>query len=600
MRFWDRDVPRWFCWVLGLALAAAFAVYGPQLNHPLLKFDDSFLITRNAAVQHLNLKTLFHVFTTYDPELYIPLTFLSYQVQVALFGMQPWAFHAVNLLLHMGSTVLVALLVLRLTRRPAAAIVAALVFCLHPLQVEAVLWASARKDVLSTLLSLSTILLYLRYRDDESRRGLLIACAITFVLALLAKVHAVVVPALLLVIDGFEGRKPHRKSAEIIGGFFALAGLFLLIAVLGKIRLLGETNFGTDVLLLCKSALFYLQAFFWPAHLSLLYSQSTPVMLASLEFLVPVLFVLGLATVALLARRKHPILALGVVWYLVALVPSVASFAKNGFLFFASDRYAYVAIIGVAIVVGWIFDLLLDRLSVQKLVLPLTVALVLLLGWGTVRQVHAWTDEETLFQTVVDRYPGTAMAWNNLAVEKMLKGQTDQAVALFGKAIELSPDYTVPYRNIANIAFDSGDPAAATQGYARVMEILRAKHAWTGEDVETASSYALLLESSGRPVDAFAILQETLQHAPQFGEAHYNVGIKLQQQGKMAEAVLELAQSVRLSPQHTDAWYHYAAVLAELGRLPEAMEALREVLWLDPESEKAREHYENMRKMVEG
>ena len=584
--------------LLGMTAIAALllAIYAPRISHPLLHFDDGILITQNAAVLEMTPRTVAYVFSTYDPELYIPLTFLSYQIEIATFGVEPWVFHATNLLLHFLSAVFVLLIIQRLTRSTFAAIAGALLFAVHPLQVEAVLWAAARKDVLSGCLSLASVLLFLRWRDDTDRRSTYVAAVVVFLLALLAKVHAVIVPGLLLIIDLVGGRARERRIVRDYAPFALLGALFVGIAVYGKMRVLGEGDFLTNILLLLKSAAFYLQKFFWPTDLAVLYPQVLP--LTTMEWLVPAAIVVALLLCAWFARRTWPVVTVGILWYLVALVPSIASFSKNGFLFFASDRYAYVALAGVVLIIGWALGRLAE-MPRGKWIATIAVMIVAIASVLQTRaQARTWRTEEALFQNVVDRYPSAALAWNNLGAEQMLSGRKKEALASFQKAIDHAPAYTVPYRNIAHIAFEAGDIAGAVQQYEAAAEVLRSKERWTSDDVSTFASFSELLENAGKAGDAFAILEEARERAPQFGDAHYNVGVKLQEQGRSAEALLAFQEAVRLSPKSSDAWYRLAAVAAELGRLSEALEALDNVLWLDPGNVKAREHRDAIRGML--
>lgn len=577
-------------------LLAAVVAYGPRLGHPLLEFDDTVLITRNAVVQELTPRTVVYAFTSYDPELYIPLTLLSYQIETAIFGVEPAVYHATNLLLHLLASLCIGLLILRLTKMPLAAVAGTALFALHPLNAEAVLWASARKDVLSSFLSLAGMLAFLRWRDSEQKKTY-VAAVILFLLALLAKVHAVVVFPLLVLIDLYEGRMDRREMTKTYLPHAVLAAAFVIIAVVGKARVLGDAGMDTNLLLLIKSAAFYVWGFVWPFSFSILYPQAQP--LSVMDIVPGAVVTLLLLAVAVSIRKRWPLITLGIAWYLIALVPSVASFTKNGFLFFASDRYAYLALGGVVLIAGWLLGLLAEQPRRLKPVAAAVVLLSAVLTWRTSVQAGIWRTEETLFQNAVDLYPSAALGWNNLAAQKMLAEDKTGAVAAFEKAIAEAPSYTVPYRNLAHLAFTAGDLAEAERRYAQAADVLRAKKVWTSDDVSTFASYSLLLENLGKTDDAFALLVEAAQRAPQFGEAHYNVGIKLQQQRKLPEAMIALQKAVDLSPNSADAWYHYAAVAAEIGRLPEALEALDTVLWLDPANENAVRHREAIRQMMQ-
>ena len=321
------------------------AAFGPWIDNAFVALDDNYLIYANPAVQHITLGSVAHVFSTYDPQLYIPLTFLSWQINAAVFGINATAFHLVNLLLHCGNVVLVLLLLRRLGGNLFVAGVTAALFAIHPLQTEAVLWAAGRKDVLSGFFALLSMLLYLRYRDDERGRTLFWS-VLCFALALLSKVSVVLLPGIFLLVDWLSDGRMRRR--QILGKmpYGILSALFLAVAVVGKSRLLAQSGGIVNILLPFRSTLFYLEKVFAPTGLSVIYPyRPSGSLLADFGAPVIVATLLGIVTLFLIVKRRRS-WALAAGMFFLFLAPSYSTYFKNGFLYFASDRYVYLALIG--------------------------------------------------------------------------------------------------------------------------------------------------------------------------------------------------------------------------------------------------------------
>jgi 4-amino-4-deoxy-L-arabinose transferase-like glycosyltransferase len=204
------------------------------LTNGFVVWDDALLVTKNPIAHGLTWANIKAAFTTYDPELYIPLTLLSFQINYSLHELLPFGYHLVNLLLHFGSVLMIAWVMFGMTKNRVAAIVTALLFAVHPINVEAVAWVSGRKDVLAAFFFLLSIGAFLK-KDDSDRSWLWYAISIaSFVLGLLAKVSVVTLPVALLLIDWYRQKPLSKKTWMELIPFFALSIVFVIIASLGK------------------------------------------------------------------------------------------------------------------------------------------------------------------------------------------------------------------------------------------------------------------------------------------------------------------------------------------------------------------------------
>ncbi len=589
-----QKVPLWL--LLLFPPVAALLLYAePALVHEFVTLDDGLLITKNPAVMAMTPQTLWYVFTHYDPELYIPLTFLSYQVDHLLWGLNPVGFHLSNLLLHAGSAAALAYLTLRLTGSRLMAIVVSLLFALHPLNTEAVLWAAARKDLLSTFLGLLSCITFLRYRESAEKKWYRLTVMV-FVLALLAKVSVVILPLLFFLYDRVTGRRSGAREYAPLG---ALMALFVTIALIGKTAVLQSSGPATTMLLAMKSALFYFQSTVWPQGLTVIYPQATPVTFTGTEFLLPLIVVLGTLAAAAVLWKKKPAAAALILLYFIALAPNSTNFLKNGMLFFASDRYAYIAAIAVFSAVAWIIAFLDRRGSAMVSAVSGGVAVLILLILCLVSTVQAgtWRDSEALYRRVLAVYPQSALAWNNLGDVLMKAGRKEEAMSAFDSAVAADSGLIAAHLNRGDAYRVMGRLPEAEAELRIAVDLAENK---TIGNLEELGAYYFLgraLDEAGKTDEALAMFARAVERLPQAAEPHYNLGIMLQKHGRTEEALLEFLRTVKLEPLYIAGWYHAAGILAEQGKLEEAEIALERVVELDPGYEKAMEHLKGIRAM---
>jgi 4-amino-4-deoxy-L-arabinose transferase-like glycosyltransferase len=229
--------------------------YVPSLGNDFQAHDDTLLITENPTAQGLSIKNIRAAFSTFDPELYIPMTLITHQIEYSLFGLNPFFFHFTNLLLHIGSSILVTLIAYRLSKDRSRypeifAIGTGVLFALHPLNTEAVAWAAARKDILSGFFFFASLWAYLKV---DSHKKWYVLSILLFALGLLSKISIVVLPVALLLIEDVRGRR--AGSLKRTAPFFGLSLIFGIVAMLGKQhQIIKLTNLcGRAALILCTT-----------------------------------------------------------------------------------------------------------------------------------------------------------------------------------------------------------------------------------------------------------------------------------------------------------------------------------------------------------
>lgn len=604
-----------------IVIAGFFAlsalVYGRAvLQSEFVRWDDGMLVYENPAIREISPSTVKYIFSTYDPELYIPLTFLSYQIDYQLGGIQPFQYHLTSFIFHTLNALLVAWFVMLFFKRgkkdssicgPKARAVllggfCGLVFLLHPLHTEAIMWVSGRKDLLSLFFALLTLITWMRWREEPTRRRFILAI-ILFALALLSKVMAITLPVILVLMDWREGRigwpfgmgardgRDGRGTASPLRGwvrklmdgkipFFVLSIVFGLIGLGGKTGVVASSTTWAKILMAGKSSLFYLRKIVWPDYFSLLYPYHQTVQVTSPDFYVPIIVWAVLLLLIFLSLRKTRDIAFGMAFYLVTVAPTFLNFTKGGDLdvYFASDRYAYLPSIGVFIAIVSAVSLIIGtggtgdrddrpygdgarRGSYAMGVIA--CAIIVFLGIRSYQQSFVWQNTFTLFRNVLVYYPETHVAHNNIGNVYRLEGKLPEAIAEYEKAlaIRVHPK-TLSNLGAAQRKLGQYDKAIATYQQALTLDA-NSKEAHLGLGIVYAELHKL--------PQAEAEYRRATEIDPRYEEAFTNLGVVLYAQGKADEAVTAYRQALAINPFFTNAHYNLAIALTQLVQIDEAI-----------------------------
>jgi len=543
---------------LGITLLLG-VIYGRAvLQNDFVTWDDGLLITENPIIQEFSIRSVHRAFTSYDPELYIPLTFLSYQLDHLLWGLNPVGFHLTNLILHTLNAVLVFVLMVLLLRsgfdyaqpdthtmtRSWIPLFVALLFAVHPLNVEAVAWAAARKDLLSGFFFLLSVCGYLKWVESVTLRKIFshhdkwyFFSILSFLLGLLAKVSIAPLPLVILLIDWFLTRRCRVRVLRSLFPYFLLSIVFGVIALGGKH---GNTElFSEKILIGAKAAVFSLGKLMWPTDFSVLYPYTRPITWSNPDLLLPLILVFILSALAFLFRKKFPIVAYGWAFFLLMLLPSFTNFAKGHDqlrdVYFASDRYAYLPSIGIFLLIGS----LLCRKGI--------FAILFLLSFLSYRQSHVWHNTETLFRNVTRHYPDSHIAWNNLGSIAFEHGDVKTALEDYDRSLAIRPN-AAAFFNLGQIALQKGLIQKAMELYRRAI--------------------------LSRPNDR---------------DAHLNLGVLLLQEREFIEATEAFQKAITIDDTFALAYFNLGLAREALGNKDGARQAYTRALELDPYDQEARE-----------
>ncbi|HET6454842.1 MAG TPA: tetratricopeptide repeat protein [Armatimonadota bacterium] len=590
---------------VGLLLVTAAAYHG-ALQGEFISYDDDKYVSDNHSLKaDLPFAGIKYAFTTFDLANWHPLTWLSYMVDKGLYGLNPMGFHLTNLLFHLANTVLLLVVLRRMTARPGSpqagslwksAFVAGL-FALHPLHVESVAWIAERKDVLSTFFWLTTMWAYVSYAEKPgvSRYALVMAL---FALGLMSKPMLVTLPLVLLLLDYWPlGRLRFGKTKKQEKGLQALIvekiPLFALSACSSVVTCMAQ-NQGMAMSTLTRvpmahrlsnalvSYVSYLLKTVWPAKLAVFYPLVKPPAWQALG----ATFILILLSY-LVFRAKRPYLAVGWLWFVGTMMP-VIGLVQVGAQSMA-DRYSYVPLIGIFIILAWGIPEVLGKrpiaLSAGAGVIVLALAIL------TQNQVRHWRNDVTLFSHALKVTKNNYVAYSSLGTALARQGKYQPAVDLLTKAIELRSDMPVYYLSLGNAYFALHKYDEAIDAYSRElsvdpnmedarknMEITLARQRSSRQPgVQPPSKEAVEHYEKGgvlydqRNIDA--AIQEfraAIRICPKFAEAHSNLGLALKQQDKTDEAIAEYNKAISLRPDLAEAHNNLAVALYFKGEYAQA------------------------------
>ncbi len=440
--------------IVCLVLAVAtLLVYGGVFNHQFVNIDDPVYVDRNPHVQSgLTPQSIKWAFTTTRAEFWHPLTWLSYMLDTQIFGVQPAGYLLTNLLLHIFNTILVYLIFIRMTGNPWQSAIVSALFGLHPLHLESVAWVAERKDVLSALFWMLTTYAYIGYVKRPGWPRYVAVC-LGLILGLMAKPMLVTLPCVLLLLDYWPlGRFDPAKSpaARLPSALrlirekiplFIIAAVFSLIAfqiqkAAGGIDPSDQYPLAGRITNAVWSYAAYMFKAIWPRNLAVFYPFPEHV---------PVLEVAGAACLlALLTAlafkwaRRCPFFIVGWLWYVGTLVP-VIGLVKIGD-FALADRYMYIPIIGLSIIIAWGLPEILAGLPRKRAVMA-TAAIAALAGLtlATYWQVRVWTNSFSLFTHALQVTEKNYYAHYGLGQAWAGQGQWDKAASHFLKAVEFNP-----------------------------------------------------------------------------------------------------------------------------------------------------------------
>ena len=558
-----------------LAAFMAFVVFMPALDGEFVRWDDFSNLSANQSFRGLGPEQLRWMWTTFHMGHYIPLSWMTLGADYLVWGMDPRGYHLTNLVLHSVNAVLLYHLTRRLilraqpqrfaTETPVvlAALFAALLFAVHPLRVESVAWITERRDGLSLLFMLATILAYLRFVEGAARRRAHYVLAVAlFACALLSKAIAMVTPGLLLVINmyplrrlggmqGFTGAEPRRVYRELVP-FALLAGA---TAALSVVALSAGRQYVIDDKLAASvySYAFYLWKTLLPVGLAPLYERPVDLDATAPRMLASYFAAIAVLVATWRARRRHPTVAACVAAFTIALLP-LLGFVQNGPQI-AADRYTHHAAPALAILAGCAF-LVVPR---PTRLIPVGLLVVATLSALTWQQSHVWRNSESVWQRVLAVDSTSAFAHNNLGELRASRGRRSQAIAHYERAIMYRPGYADPHANLGLELTARGETVRAIEHLRRALEL-------QPDHMAALLNLGNVLLAEGDFASAVECYRRAATLMPEHAGAEFNWGVALARQGDYAASIPHFRRAIELDPKDTDARAYLVRAQQHLGQ----------------------------------
>ena len=567
--------------VLGLVTLVTFArVFGASF----VEYDDDVHVYQNPFFAPISFAQIGELWQHAYKGLYIPLAYTIWGALVPFahastattdslgrsITLSPGLFHLANVAFHLANAVLVYILALRLTRRPTPALVAALVFAVHPLQVESVAWISELRGLTSGCFGLSALNVFVFSRDLAAReprrsRVLLAASALLLVAAVLCKPVAVVLPLAALVLDRVALRTEWRGALFTAGA----GALFVLpfVWITRSVQLVHEqgTSAWWQRPFVAGDALaFYGYKLIWPFELGVEYGRSPHAALATGWAYLLWLFPVALLVLARRHRAAHANAWLGALLFVACLLPT------SGLIPFAfqahstvADRYAYLPMLGIGLVAA---DLVAPVRSVTAA--RAVLAVVAVLAVRSFDQSGYWTDNVTFLEHTLDVNPDVAFAQNNLGNIAFKEQRLDLAIAHYEKALALEPDHALAQNNLGLALVREGREDEAEPHLKQAVAL-------DPHYYKAYESLGALYLRRQQFADAIIALKAALAIRPSEAKALNDLGIAYAQSDKPAESLDCFQRAVALEPDNPQYRKNLGIALAQAGRAEEAAKYLR-------------------------
>lgn len=476
------------------------AVYVQVLGFEFIDLDDDQYILNNPHIRDgLTWEGIRWAFTAdltaQSPyvDYWQPLTLVSRMLDIEFFGFNPAGHHWTSLMIFTLNSVLLFLVLQRMTANPWPSAFVAAIFAIHPLRVESVAWVAERKDVLSAFFWVLTMWAYLRYaRRPGLQRYLAVMAAMA--LGLMCKPMAVTMPIVLLLLDYWplqriDGSNFRSKILIEKLPFVALSAASCAVAFLGEHPPMKDSTLLTQTLNAPVCYAWYIWKMFWPADLAIWYPRHVGVFFPAWKIAGAILLMMGITYGVMRYRAGRKYLVFGWLWFIVTLLPVTI----GGSNIDVADHFTYVPHVGLSVMLAWGIGEMSERRSWSKRSLSMSAAAVLTaLALGAWVQTRLWRQSVTIFEQGLRVTEGNYLLQHKMGVQFLKRQNRDRAKRHFLKALRIHSSFAGGHNNLGIVLLSEGNVEEAISHFRRAIELdpgLSVAHA----NLETAQSRA------GRP-----------------------------------------------------------------------------------------------------
>ena len=593
-----------------LLILITVAAYENVRDHEFINFDDDIYITDNQIVKEgLTLKGISWALGFNKSGYWQPLTWLSHMLDCELYGLNPGRHHLTNLMIHLANTLLLFWTLYRMTGRVCRSALVAVFFAVHPLNVDSVAWVAERKNLLSTFFWTLSLLSYNRYAENPKPDRYMLTL-ILFALGLMVKPMLVTLPFVLLLLDfwplkrlkfgqrqEFGLEEPQVRATEkqhtVVSKLFIEKIPFFALS-LGSVWLsISSTQHINNMIaadtvpmtLRISNALVsyvgYMGKMIWPLELAIYYPYPESIPLWQVAGAGVLLTAATVLFVFLINRKSY--LAVGWLWYLGTLVP-VIGIVQGGLWPEMADRWAYVPLIGLFVMIAWGVPDALQKWQFAKPVMTvMAIGIIGSLLIVTQTQLQHWKNSKTLFEQTLKVTSDNTVAHNNLGNALLEEGKPEEALDHFMAALRIEPRHAGAQNNMGNVLMKLGRVDEATDHYLESIKIdpLKAK---------THNNLAIALNEQKRIEESILHLREALQLKPNYADAYNNLGAVYRKKGKIQNAAKCYLEAIRLKPDFAEAYNNLGLLLWHEGKLKDAIYYFRKAINKNPDYKAARDN----------
>lgn len=616
----------------GLAVLCLI-IYAQTFGFDFINLDDNEYVYENPFVSGgVNFNNFKWALTAFHSANWHPLTWISHQFDAGFFGLNAGGHHAVNVIFHIVNSILLFVVVNKLTGAFWKSAFVAALFAVHPAHVESVAWIAERKDVLSTLFWLLSTFYYIRWTEKTRDKKFYWLSIVLFALGLASKPMLVTLPFTLILLDYWALERFEKWNFQTLVPlvkekipYFLLTIFSAVITILaqkagGAIQSVETISLPDRLQNALLAYAKYVAMLFYPADLGVWYPFDNN--FSPIQIVISLVFLLTATAICLWQIRARKYLFVGWFWFLGTLVP-VIGILQVGRQSLA-DRYTYIPYIGLTIAFVWLFAEFSERFKLDVKVIAAACAIVLSAFTALAfRQTSYWQTSETIFVKTlrlndknylvknnlcnylekknrldeatgyclgaISDDPNNAIAYNTLGTVQLKQNKLPEAKANFDKAVALNPEYLMAIANLAVVKTNSGDIEGAGQSLNSAIAADKNRDFFDlNRLVDAYSSIAVAAMKQKKYPQAEEFFKKAIELTPNNLDFRRNLALAMHLQGKSADGIRILEEAIRSNPNFPEIYNTLGLIYAEQNRRQEAVAQFQKALQINPNFAPAR------------
>ncbi len=580
-----------------IIIAVTVAVFANSLGNGFV-YDDKHFITKNDSIRNLgNIPSFFTSLKSFSTKgefyIYRPLSTITYALDYSLFKLNPCGYHVSSVLWHIINGVMLYFLMALILRNRVMSLLVAVLFAVHPIQIETVSWVSQRSNLICGFFFLLTLFLWIKMsaggRETLNRKKYLFAGSlISYAVALFGKEMAIMVPVMLILYDFFflDGKNRLRRRVKLYAPFFVVSILYVLLrgSVLG--RLSGQNEFAggsvyTAVLTMFKAIAYYAWLLLAPVKICAEPVFTPAAGLFDIRVLGSLALTGAMVVCGIRLFRKSRTISFFVFWFFITLIPVSNLIPLQDVL--VAERFMYIPSIGfyavLALLAGKLYGS--EVKWIGKSTAVFTGLLILAYCYVSVNRNVDWRNDFNLCSSTLECNPGSYRSINGLGLEYLRRGEYEKAIEKFEKVIELRPGYAIAHNNLAMAYEKSGFLEKAREIYERIKNTR-----YYADEIRFNAAEAE--HKRGMYEEAIKGYKGVLKVNPGHSKTHNNLGCIYLGLGREEEAVREFERSVQTDPDYFEGYFNLGAVAVSKGNYEKALRQFNRVLEIKPDYARAR------------